>query len=118
MVLLLLVAVQPLLGYLHHRRFQARGGGRMLVSYAHVWNGRVLIVLGIVNGGLGLQISRAPDGATLGYTIVAAVFGGVWVAVTVLGEVRRRRARRDVFGEDWRVVRMGRDGQAIKEGGE
>lgn len=67
-----LLALQPVLGLLHHRHYlktQARG----LVSYVHIWYGRVLIVLGVINGGLGLQLARESDGYIIAYGTVSGV---------------------------------------------
>lgn len=91
-VLLALVAVQPLLGFLHHRRYR-RTQRRGAVSHLHLWNGRVLIALGIVNGGLGLHVSGAPSAAKVGYAIVAAVLGGGWLVTGLVcwGGARGRR---------------------------
>lgn len=86
-----------MLGWLHHRNF-VKYQRRTLVSYLHLFNGRVLIILGIVNGGLGLRVSRGSSHrAKQAYTIVAAVIGGLWLLVTVVGEIRKSRAR-DVSG--------------------
>ncbi len=42
------LVVQALLGYQHHRNYK-RTGQRTLVSHSHVWIGRTVIVLGMVN---------------------------------------------------------------------
>lgn len=57
----------------------------------------MVVVLGIVNGGLGLQLAGAGDTVKLAYTIVAAVLGGSWLVLSVLAEARRARGK-DVFG--------------------
>lgn len=89
-IVFILLLVQPSLGLLHHRNFKAVQK-RTLPSYLHLWNGRVAILLGIVNGGLGLQVAGARDTAKLAYTIVAAIFGGTWVVLALLSEFRGRR---------------------------
>lgn len=53
--------------------------------------------MGIVNGGLGLQLAGASDTMKLAYTIVAAVLGGSWLILSLLAEARRVRGK-DVFG--------------------
>lgn len=121
-VIFALIAFQPLLGYLHHRQYK-RTQERTAVSHLHLWNGRLVIVLGIVNGGLGLMVSGAPPAAKLGYTIVAAVMGGAWLLVTIIAGLRRARGR-DVFGRagggpTGSGVRMERIDKAVRaEGGE
>lgn len=77
---------------MHHRSFKALKR-RTLSSHLHIWDGRVAIILGIVNGGLGLKLARAADTVKLAYTIVAAVFGGTWAVLAVLSELRRQRGR-------------------------
>ncbi len=67
-----LLAIQPALGILHHQHYlktQSRG----LISYVHIWWGRILMVLGVVNGGLGLQLAQESNGPIIAYSVVAAV---------------------------------------------
>lgn len=97
-VVLLLIIFQPLLGALHHRNFK-RYLRRTVPSHLHLWNGRIVIILGIVNGGLGLQIAGASDTMKLAYTIVAAVLGGAWIILSLFGEVRRVKGK-DAFGRE------------------
>ena len=52
-VLFALLAFQPMLRFLHHAFFK-RHNARTIWSYGHIWFGRIAIILGIVNGGLGL----------------------------------------------------------------
>ncbi|KAI1025137.1 hypothetical protein LB504_009669 [Fusarium proliferatum] len=67
-----LMVIQPILGGLHHRNFvkhQRRTG----ISHAHIWYGRALMILGIVNGGLGLQLAGASMKLIIGYGVVGLV---------------------------------------------
>lgn len=81
---------QPVLGFVHHARFK-KLGRRQIWSHLHLWNGRVAIPLGIINGGLGLHIAGAPREAKTAYAAVAGVLGGLWLVAAVFSEVRRRR---------------------------
>lgn len=66
------MAVQPVFGILHHRHFlktQSRG----LISYVHIWWGRILMVLGVINGGLGLKLSSEGNGLVIAYSVVAGL---------------------------------------------
>jgi protein-S-isoprenylcysteine O-methyltransferase Ste14 len=48
---ILVVAVlvlQVVLGYMHHKKFK-KVGGRTWVSYAHLWTGRAVVIVGMVN---------------------------------------------------------------------
>ncbi|KYG13604.1 hypothetical protein FVEG_13881 [Fusarium verticillioides 7600] len=67
-----LMFIQPILGGLHHRSF-AKHQRRTGISHAHIWYGRVLMILGIVNGGLGLQLAGASKKLIIGYDMVGSV---------------------------------------------
>lgn len=88
-----MVVVQPVLGYLHHAAFK-RLGRRQVWSHLHLWNGRLAITMGIINGGLGLMISRAPAHVTTAYIAVSAVMWVLWFCAAVFGECRRAMAAR------------------------
>jgi len=94
-VVLAALLVQPVFGYVHHLFFK-RLGRRQVWSHLHLWNGRVFITLGIVNGGLGLKIAKESNGLKVGYAIVAAIMWVLFVLVGVYGEVKRRRANQAV----------------------
>ena len=97
-VLFALLAFQPLLGYLHHVYFK-RYNKRTIWSYGHIWFGRIAIILGIVNGGLGLGLAKrtrfmAPsEGAVIGYSVVAGFFGLAYILAAIFGERKRTRSR-------------------------
>jgi hypothetical protein len=91
-VVLVLLFFQPILGFIHH-----------LQSYGHLWLGRIVITLGMINGGLGILLaSDAPaflsfkptQGQVIAYGVVAGVMWLIWVAAAVIGE--RRKARTSV----------------------
>lgn len=81
---------QPVLGLIHHARFK-KLRRRQIWSHLHLWNGRLMIPLGIINGGLGLRIAGAPGRLVAAYAAVAAIMGGLWIAVSVMSEVRRAK---------------------------
>lgn len=92
-VVLVSLFFQPALGILHHRRFK-RQGRRQIWSHLHLFLGRASIVLGMVNGGLGLHVSGASASLKTAYTVVAAVMGALWLLCALAAELRRCRARR------------------------
>ncbi|KAK3987735.1 hypothetical protein QBC44DRAFT_245152 [Cladorrhinum sp. PSN332] len=71
-VVICLFAVQPALGYIHHRQY-VEIQGRSAVSYVHIWLGRALMILGVVNGGLGLRLSQERDSLVIAYGVVAGI---------------------------------------------
>lgn len=62
-----------------------------MASYAHLWLGRILITLGIINGGLGLKLAgNVHRGTYIAYGVVAGLFWLAWMLAACFGEVRRR----------------------------
>lgn len=89
-VLLVMLIFQPLAGWLHHKQF-LRSGQRSAVSHGHIWIGRIAIVLGMINGGLGLQLGGVSTRYVIAYSVVAGVFGLAYIVSIVYGELARSR---------------------------
>lgn len=89
LLILALLLLQPLWGALHHARYKTLGR-RTLWSHLHLWTGRLVIPLGMVNGALGLWRSGTSGTVLISYGVVAGVVWAVWMAFAVVGEVRRR----------------------------
>ena len=115
-----LLLLQPILGLIHHYIYK-RQGARTIWATAHVWFGRVVITLGIINGGLGLRLSDNTRKGEIAYGVVAGVVWLLWMSVVVdwylrHGDGRRknetkRRRRRGEKGSpasSEEAVRMGR----------
>jgi hypothetical protein len=97
-----LLFFQPLLGFIHHVQFK-KHARRTFWSHAHVWLGRVVVTLGIINGGLGLLLASdapaftgfRPDQRQIAaYAVVAGFMWLLWVVAAVVGERRRGREAR------------------------
>lgn len=94
-VLLVLIFFQPVLGFVHHLMFK-RHSRRTFWSYGHLWLGRIIITLGIINGGLGLRFAQrfplAPptNGYIIGYSVAAGIMWLLYVLSVIVGERRRR----------------------------
>ncbi|KAK8070118.1 hypothetical protein PG994_006734 [Apiospora phragmitis] len=93
-VIVCLMVLQPIGGYLHHQYFvkhQTRGP----VSHVHIWYGRALMILGVINGGLGIELVRNNGGGGTGlivaYSVVAGVIGLLYIAVKSFTSFRKRR---------------------------
>ncbi|KAF4594669.1 Carbohydrate-binding domain family 9-like protein [Ophiocordyceps camponoti-floridani] len=85
-----LMCLQPMLGYAHHLyflKYRARGP----ISYAHIWYGRSLMILGLVNGGLGLALTGLPRTFVIVYIVLAIVFSLLYVGVSVVSTIRKMR---------------------------
>ncbi|KAG5912589.1 hypothetical protein E4U42_002127 [Claviceps africana] len=99
-ILCVLMCVQPVLGWLHHRHF-AQHRRRGPVSHAHIWYGRALILLGVINGGLGVQLAHNERAFVVAYCVVAAVFAVLYLGSLWVGRSRGSSGR----GQDGRVER-------------
>ncbi|GFG22425.1 hypothetical protein IFM61606_02285 [Aspergillus udagawae] len=78
-VIVVLMLLQPFLGTIHHWMY-IRKKTRTALAPVHVWLGRILIVLGMVNGGLGLRLADNTHGGKIAYVVVAGVCGAMYLA--------------------------------------
>ncbi|KAF8427895.1 hypothetical protein EV426DRAFT_529278, partial [Tirmania nivea] len=105
--IMVLFFLQAPMGYIHHVNYVATGK-RQLWSHAHIWNGRLVMLLGIVNGGLGLDlagIKRKSFGGkvdkkwVIAYSVVAGIVGSLYIGGLVgkalIGETRERRGNKE-----------------------
>ena len=90
LVVLATLFFQPLLGYVHHKRFKQLGR-RTIWSHLHLWNGRIGITAGIINGGLGLHLARASRRGKTAYIVVAVILWSLWMLAAIISEARRAR---------------------------
>lgn len=96
LAIFVLAFLQPIWGFVHHRIFKKRLAtwktgqskqkpGRTAWGRIHLWVGRILITLAIVNGALGLILANAnnpyadPKTVKTQYIAYGAVTGAVWV---------------------------------------
>lgn len=81
-ILGLALPIQPILGTVHHvlfKRQAAQGhnvtGPNLWWGRTHIWLGRAAITLGMINGGLGLQLSgNASRGEIIAYGVIAGMY--------------------------------------------
>jgi hypothetical protein len=95
-----LFLVQPLLGLVHHFMYR-KTQSRNMFSHIHVWYGRALMILAVVNGGLGLQLADNSKGGTIAYSVIAGVFGAGYIASVL---VRRK-------GKPLKIGKFGKGGE-------
>ncbi|KAF2398912.1 hypothetical protein EJ06DRAFT_463661, partial [Trichodelitschia bisporula] len=88
-----LLCFQPFLGILHHILYR-RHGRRSAGSHLHIWLGRIVVTIGIINGGLGLRLAGNTYGGQIAYGVVAGVIWLVWMIAAVFGESKRAREAR------------------------
>lgn len=68
--------------------YKRNGGVRTIWASLHVWYGRALVTLGIINGGLGLRLSDNTKGGEIAYGVVACFMWLLWMAVSIASYVR------------------------------
>jgi hypothetical protein len=98
-ILLALLFFQPVLGYIHHVQYK-KYSRRTIWSYGHLWLGRIVITLGMINGGLGMLLAsdapaflsfRPTRAQIIAYGVIAGIMWLLWMAAVVVGEMRRAR---------------------------
>lgn len=103
LVVFALLGFQPILGFIHHAMFKMHKR-RTVWSYGHIWLGRILITLGMINGGLGMLLAsdapaflefRPSKGQAVAYGFVAGAMWVFWMFVAVYGEKRKSRILKD-----------------------
>ena len=83
--------LQPFLGFIHHWSFR-KTQGPTAWTYTHVWYGRILILLGMINGGLGLKLAANSTGGMIAYGVVAGVIGVTYLVVVVGFEWKKAKS--------------------------
>ncbi|GAB7352716.1 hypothetical protein MBLNU459_g3071t1 [Dothideomycetes sp. NU459] len=98
-VVFVLVFPQPFTGWLHHRYFKGTFS-RSAWSHAHVWLGRIIVTIGIINGGFGLQLAENSTAGTITYGVVGGFIWLVYVACAIWGEMRKSKTRKGSSATD------------------
>jgi len=80
----------PALGIIHHKLFK-HYQRRTFWSYAHIWLGRTVITLGIINGGLGFLLANNTRSGPIAYGVIAGIMWLIYVTSAIIGE--RKRAK-------------------------
>jgi len=110
LAILAVALFQPLWGMIHHSKFKrglaawkagqsAQKPGRTGFGRLHLWIGRILITLAMLNGGLGFRLaSKSPfppaKSAKIAYAIVAVVMWLLYIIIVSVFEARKVASRR------------------------
>lgn len=84
-----LMSIQPIIGMIHHRGYK-KTQRRSWASYAHIWYGRIIMLLGIINGGLGLRLVGTEGAMKQAYIAMAVIFPVLYAGGVVYGLTKRR----------------------------
>ncbi|MCJ1386144.1 hypothetical protein MMC17_009270 [Xylographa soralifera] len=102
--------LQPFLGLIHHFIYR-KTQRRTLWAHAHIWWGRALLILGAINGGLGLQLSANTVNGEIAYGVIAGVVFLIYVAVVSLSWLRSKGKGGSETGEKLTGRRSRNDGE-------
>jgi hypothetical protein len=107
-VVFVLLFFQPILGFIHHLKFK-KYSRRTVWSYGHLWLGRILITLGMINGGLGLLLASDAPASTgfaptrsqvIAYGVIAGVMWLLWASASIYGERKRKISRKAALNKE------------------
>ncbi|KEF56290.1 uncharacterized protein A1O9_07871 [Exophiala aquamarina CBS 119918] len=90
LILLGIFFFMPFIGIIHHRIYK-KVQERTVWSYGHIFTGRVGVILGMINGGLGLQLADARRSHAIVYGVFAGLIGAVYIGAIVIGEHKRAK---------------------------
>jgi uncharacterized BrkB/YihY/UPF0761 family membrane protein len=70
---------------MQYRKIQRRG----IPGLIHIWYGRIIIALGIINGGLGLQLAANTAKGNVAYGVIAGVIVVIYFVVIIFTMFRK-----------------------------
>ncbi|KAK6531144.1 hypothetical protein TWF281_007968 [Arthrobotrys megalospora] len=83
------LVIQPILGLIHHLRYKKVKRSTWW-GFVHRWYGRTIVVVGIVNGGLGLLLAENTRAGEIAYAVVGGLAGLTYLMVVVQWIFRTR----------------------------
>lgn len=92
-ILFAMAWAQPFLGTAHHFIYQVKGE-RSYISALHIFFGRIFILIGMVNGGVGLLLGGYSTRAeNIAYGTLVGIIWVVYILLSLGWEVRREDRR-------------------------
>ena len=93
----MIIVIQPVMGILQHLHFR-KTGEKSIFAYIHRWNGRIAVILGMINQGLGFQLvgigTVVHAHSLVRNFVILGVFGGIWLALACWDWLRGGLERR------------------------
>ena len=86
-VVVVCLIIQPFIGLGHHLRYK-KTQQRGIWTLIHRWYGRALILLGMINGGLGLRLANNTTGGKIAYSVIAGISGCAFLGLIVWSEMQ------------------------------
>jgi len=94
-----LFLLQPFLGAINHYYFR-KTGVKTVLGYAHVWLGRVLLILGLVCGGLGIRLADELNPGKIAYSVFAGIAGLVYFVMLGWWYFGRKATKKSEPGQE------------------
>ncbi|KAL9100652.1 MAG: hypothetical protein Q9163_004000 [Psora crenata] len=91
--------LQPLLGLLNHHLYKKEGNPTIWTTL-HIWWGRIIVTLGIINGGLGLMLSDNTRNGEIAYGVIAGIIWLVWMGIAAWSHFTGRGSSGRQTGEN------------------
>ncbi|OBT55689.1 hypothetical protein VE04_05243 [Pseudogymnoascus sp. 24MN13] len=101
-----LILVQPFLGIAHHILYRREGKGT-LFGLLHCWYGRAIIILAVINGGLGLKMANNSRGGEIAWGVVGGVMLFAYVRAASYSNKKAKKVKNkddESTGEELRAV--------------
>lgn len=108
-IVVVLLILQPFIGLTHHLRYK-KTQRRGIWTRIHRWYGRALIILGMINGGLGLQLANNTTGGKIAYGVIAGISGSAFLGLIVWSELQNRAPGKSGISNS-RVTANGTEGE-------
>lgn len=93
----IIIVFQPIMGILQHRHFK-KTGKKNIFAYLHRWTGRGAIALGMINNGLGFQLTGigfiVPRHFLVLNCTILGVLATIWFGLVVFDEFNGRWQRK------------------------
>ncbi|KAH6664281.1 integral membrane protein-like protein [Halenospora varia] len=103
-VIVALLLLQPFIGLAHHHLYK-KHSSRTGVSHAHIWYGRILMLLAVINGGLGIKLAANTTSGRTAWIVVSAIMGTLYIGAILFK--RKSNVGVSRFGSKEKIVRNG-----------
>ena len=113
LVVFSLLWLQPVWGMLQHAHYRSKAS-RGPFGWVHSVVGVAVILLGMVNAGLGLQLATTPTSGQTAYIVIVVVLVAIYAAVIAWTAVRNRKTARTA-GRSERSEKSGVRGGNVSE---
>ncbi|OCK79689.1 hypothetical protein K432DRAFT_60124 [Lepidopterella palustris CBS 459.81] len=94
-IVVAILFLQPVGGLVHHFIFRKHQKGTVW-GVAHRWTGRMMLLLGAINGGLGLMLSDNTVKGEIAYGVLAAFFFLLWGVSLFIDQRQKKNAAKNV----------------------